>query len=346
MKIQFDKKIIPPNEVKVESLKKRRWDRWLYLAILIFLVVSFLKWLVTPLFFNSAQGTLLQQQYDVQFANDIRILQYHVAEDSMVKVGDTLFRYENLMGNRTTFTQDSIQTALRSIESQSTVIALNSQIEKRKLFLIDLQKRLQYWKAQRQEKEKLVYLNVISSGELAAVDRTIDDLTSQIATNRTELTVLVNEKASIGTGMDNRNFLSSKELAAAHQSTYFIAPVAGRVDRLRIPVQQICYRQEKVLSLLYPQFYVRAYIDMGDLDQFKVGDDVVVVLPYGHTNLQGRVEKMYAVSELKDDIIFDTDLSDKKHGIVVDIVPSSKKGWNSLTVSNIPVKIRKGKINL
>ena len=39
MKIQFDKKITASNEVKVESLKKRRWDRWLYIGILILIVV-------------------------------------------------------------------------------------------------------------------------------------------------------------------------------------------------------------------------------------------------------------------------------------------------------------------
>lgn len=346
MKIQFDKKITASNEVKVESLKKRRWDRWLYLGILIFLVVSFVRWITTPLLFNVAQGTLLQQQYDVQFANDIRILEYHVAEDSMVSVGDTLFSYEKITANHTTYAQDSLQVELNSTQNQSAILALTSQIEKRRLFIADLQKRLQYWESQKKDKEQLVYLNVVAPGELSTISRTIDDIQFQINTFKAELKVLIREKAGLSSDIRNRDFLNSSALATAHQHTYFTAPVAGRVDRLRIPVQQVCYKQEKVLSLLYPEFYVRAYIDMEDLDKFKAGDHVVVVLPYDHRNLQGIVKKLYAVSELKDDIVFENNLSDKKHGIVVDIVPSSKDGWDSLTVSNVPVKIRKGKINL
>lgn len=346
MKIKFDKKIIPPTEVKVQSLKKRRWDRWVYLGILLFLVISFARWLATPLFFNFAEGMLLQQHYDVQFANDVRILHYNVDEDSQVQVGDTLFLYENLGSAHSTYAQDSIQLAIDRTEINSAVVALNGQIQKRKLFLINLQKRMQYWKSQRQEKEKLVYLNLITPGELATIDRTMDDISSQMATLKSELTVLGNEKGDLRAGIRNRELLNSDALRTAHQKTYFTAPVSGRVDKLQIPVQQICYRQEKVMSLLYPQFYVRAYVDMDELDDFKVGDHVVVVLPYGHKNLAGKVKKLYAVSELKDEIIVSNGLNDKKHGVAVDIVPFPEKGWDSLTVSNIPVKIRKGKINL
>lgn len=349
MNIKFDKKVVQQQEFKEEPLKKRRWDRWIYLAVLVFLVVSFFKWLTTPWFFNFAEGVLLQQQYDVQFANDIRILQYNVTEDQQVKAGDTLFVYKNEKTgaeHSTTYTQDSIQLVLKNDGSKASIISLQSEIDKRRLFLIDLEKRLKYWKGERQQKEKLVYLNVITSNELANVDRSIDDVTHQIATLKAEHQVLLNQKAQIQATQQTSNNLSNQSLAVAHQQTVFVAPVSGKVDRLRIPVQQVCYKQDKVLSLIHPEYFVRAYIDMEDLADFKVNDDVVVVLPYGSTNLVGKVNKVYAVSELKDDVLPQNTINSQKHGVVLEIVPADTNGWKQLTVSNIPVKVRKGRINI
>lgn len=346
MKIKFDKEIKPVNNIDHQPLKKRRWDRWVYLGILLFLVLSFVRWLTVPWFFDFAQGVLVQQQHTVQFGDDIRILKYYVAEDQQVSAGDTLFLYEKYAGERSSFAQDSIQMMMKGGDTNSAIIALNSQIDKRRLFLKDLQSRLQYWKAERQQKEKLVYLNVITPNELANVDRSIDDISYQIATLKAEYKVLVNERNQLRNAVTDRAQLGNEILATSHQKTYAVAPVSGTVDRLQIPEQQLCYRRDTVLSILYPNYYVRAYIDMADLQDFKVGDEVVVVLPYKADNLKGKVKKMYAVSELKDDIAFNSETTDKKRGIAVHIVPASDKGWDKLTVSNIPVKIRKIKINL
>src|SRR5690606_28972732 len=131
--IKFDKKVVSQPDIKPDQIKKRRWDRWIYLAILIFLVLCFIKWLATPWFFNFAHGVLLQQQYDVQFAHDIRILKYNVTEDQQVKAGDTLFLYERYGGERTPYGQDSLKMELKNREDGYSLIALNSQIEKRRL---------------------------------------------------------------------------------------------------------------------------------------------------------------------------------------------------------------------
>lgn len=346
MNIKFDKRLSEQPDIVPQTVKKRRWDRWIYLGILIFLVLSFFKWLATPWVFNFAHGVLLQQQYDVQFPNDVRVLQYNVAENQEVKAGDTLFLYERFGGEHASYGQDSLQMELKNQSENTSLIAINSQIEKRRLFLIDLEKRLKYWKAERVQKEKLVYLNVITSNELANVDRSIDDVQYQIATVKAEYKVLLTEKEQLRSGLQGSSTLNLRSLNAAHQKLAFRSPVNGRVDRLRIPSYQVCYKQDKVMSLVHSQYYVRAYIDVADLNDFKMGDHVVVVLPYGYENLEGIVNKIYTVSELKEEVVSENTLSDQKHGIVVHIVPADKKGWDKLTVSNIPVKVRKGRINL
>ncbi|NLZ96328.1 MAG: hypothetical protein GX921_10970, partial [Bacteroidales bacterium] len=196
MDIQFTPNITE-DETKVSHVvPRRRWDRWLYIAILVVLLGSLLKWLIYPYFFDLSEGILLQQQYDINFAEDIRILEYHVEDGNEVKVGDTLFVYE-LQNNTYPANQDSISLMLDRDKDRTLLIELNAEIEKRQLFIWQHKKRLNYWKAERKRKEQLVYLNTITPNELANVDRSIDDVSSQIATLNAEYAVLVKQRNQI-----------------------------------------------------------------------------------------------------------------------------------------------------
>lgn len=347
MKVKFTKDIVVDNS-QPEKAKKRRWDRWLYLGILILLLGSFIKWLTTPWIFNYAHGILLQEQYDVKFTHDIRILNYQIQEDDYVLKGDTLFSYEKYdeNSNNNNIHLDSLKVLRDNNNSKGDLIAIEAQIEKRRLFLIALKKRLNYWLAERTKKEKLVYLNVITQNELANVDRSVDDTNYEIATVQAEYQTLIQERLKLLQNVSNSNRLNEVGFHLSNRKSYFISPVDGKVDRIVVQENQVCYKPEKVFSIIKPIYYVRAYIDMSDLDEFEVGDDVVIVLPYGYKNLAGKVSKMYAVSETKDDVIVDNSIIDYKHGVVVEILPSNCKGWDKLKVSNIPVKVRKGIINL
>lgn len=349
MNIKFDNTASESIEnISEDTSNKRRWDRWVYIGIIVFLLFSFLRWLIAPWVFYSAQGNLLQQQYDVQFAYDLQILEYKVQEDQNIVQGDTLFLYQRFGSgeNISTFTQDSIKLALKQDGETTNLIALQGQIEKRKLFSKALQKRLEFWKEEKVQKEKLVYLNVINPNELATIDRTIDDITYQITTTNTEYQVLLNQKAQLEEQLNFNRTLGYQGVGITHQTAAFVSPVAGRIDRLRIPTKQICYKQEKVTSIIHPDYFVRAYIDMSDLSYFKLEDEVVVVLPYDHKNLAGKVNKIYAVSELKDEVVYDNTINKNKYGVVIEVVPTNTEGWDKLTVSNIPVKVRKGRINI
>ena len=351
MKIKFDKRITPIETIEEEPIKKRYWDRWLYLGVLLFFLITFLSWLIYPLIFDSAQGILLQQQYDVKFAHDVRILQYKVEEGEKVKPGDTLFLYErygdHTQNNNISFTQDSIQLVIGQTNDNKSLIALDAQIEKRRLFLIDLQRRLEFWKSEKVRKEKLVYLNVITPNELANVDRSIDDVTYEIATVKAEYNVLLKERAQLQRKNNQRNALGLRSIGLTQRKEAFIAPVYGKVDRLIIPEKQVVYKEDIVTSIINPDYFVRAYMEMSDLDEFKIGDDVVILLPYGNKKLAGKVDKIYSVSELKNDIVYDNTINDNsKYGIVIEIAPANKNEWTDIQVSNIPVRIRKGIINI
>lgn len=348
MKINYNKNTQPFESIQEEPLSKRRWDRWIYMGVLLVLAFTFIRWLTLPWFFNTAQGVLLQQGFEVQLPFDARIVQYKVKESQQVKKGDTLFYYEWFgEGHRKVDAkQDSIQMILNQNKSQRDHFELDTQIEKRKRFLVDLNKRLNYWKAEKKHKEKLVYLQVITPNELATVDRLLDDLAYQMATTKTEYVLLQKERQKLQNGLQKDNTLTYQNLALSKATAAFRSPVNGKVDRLRVQPQEICAKQNIITSIVTPTYFVKAYIEMGDLDDFKVNQHVVVILPYKSKDLQGKVAKIYTVSEAKDEVVIQNTVDQQKYGVVIEIVPDTTIGWDKLAVSNIPVKIRKGKINL
>jgi len=348
MNIKFNQEVNLTQVEKPQPVKKRYWDRWVYLGILILLVFSFFSWLITPWFFHSAEGILLQEQYDVKFTNDIRVLKYKVSEDQEVKIGDTLFYYEKYTENWNVNNpiQDSIQILLKNSQSNDELIALEAQIEKRRLFLIDLKKRLNYWNSERTRKEKLVYLNAITPNELANVDRSIDDVSYEIATISTEYKVLIQQLQKLRKDQNDVLNLNKTSYSINRQALVFTAPFAGQINKLDVPENQVCYKTDKVTSILRPSYYVKAYIEVSDLNGFNIGDDVIVTLPYGSEKLAGKVKKIYALSEVKNEVVFYKSFNEYKHGVVVEIVPANPKGWDKLKVSNLPVKVRKGIINV
>ena len=346
MDIQFTKNIseLNSNVEKHSSPRRRRWDRWLYIIILIVIIGSFLKWLIYPYFFDLSEGVLLQHQYDINFAEDIRIQRYYIEEGQEVKIGDTLFVYESQDRILNTNYQDSTMSLLNQDKNQVSLIDLDAQIEKRRLFIWEHKKRLDYWKKEKQRKEQLVYLNSITPNELANVDRSIDDVASEISSLQIEYRVLLNQRDKIYNHIRetvNQEQMDNK-LAA---KSYFVSPVEGKLDRLRGPLHEITYKKDIIASVIRPQYFVRAYIDIDKFNDFKIGDRVSVILPYQHRTLEGVVDKINKISEYKDPNLFD-DVLNKKLGLVMDIVPLEKdeKEWAELGVSSMPVKIRKFKI--
>lgn len=347
MKVKFTKNTII-EQIQDQPIKKRRWDRWIYLGVLLFLLLTFFRWLLAPWFFGYAHGVLLQDQHDVQFTHDVEIIEYEIKENDFIRKGDTLFAFKKYSkeNHSSNYKNDSLQILVKNNDKNGDLIAIEAQIEKRKLFLKALFKRLNYWKSERTHKEKLVYLDVITPNELANVDRSIDDVSYEIATVKAELQALENELSKILKNNYTSSYLDRTNLNYNYEKNYYIAPVDGQIDRIIIPEKQICYRTDKVFSIVKSNYFVRAYIDVSDLNDFEVGDNVLVILPYKSDELKGKVNKIYAVSEIKDEVINDDALVEYKHGVAVEVIPASCEGWEKLKVSKIPIKIRKDRLKI
>lgn len=346
MDIQFTKEVYNSPQVSTPA-PRRRWDRWLYLFILIVLLSSFFKWLIYPYLFDLSDGVLLKDQYDINFAQDIRINEYFVKDGDLVEVGDTLFSYEGQDNLNIAFQNDSIIIQAGLLKETSTLIEIQAQIDKRILLIQEHRKRLAYWKSERERKQQLVYLNVITNNELANVDRSIDDVEIQIASLKVETLVLKKQLQDLQKIIHDRQDLEIINMYKQHENSYFVSPVAGRIDRLRGALYQITYEKEVIASILQPNYFVRAYIDMNRFEDFKIGDLVTITLPYRNQNIKGVVSKIYMVSEDKDIALLEESYKDRK-GIVMEIIPDDTEAdkWAELEVSNIPVKIRKFKMKI
>lgn len=342
MEINFnDDKITEDSYEK--PVKKRKWDRWIYMGILLLIVFSLLKWLISSWIFNYADGFLKQQQFDVKFTSDIRILNYVAKEGSAVKKGDTLFSYEFYDTNlRKNSIQDSLKNLVANTAFDNNIVEISAQISKKKSLAADLKKRIAFWQSEKKRKEKLVYINQITPNELANVDRSIDDLTYELASVNADIKALSSEIVKMSSLNDQKNNLAREENRTSGIHNYYTSPVNGNTDRFRIADGQVAYKSDIITSIVNKRQFVQAYIDISDLDEFKEGDRVAIKLPYGfNKTLTGKVKKIYSISEIKDNTLINKTLNDNKYGVVIDIVPIDGKSWEQVKISNIPVKVRK-----
>lgn len=344
MKIRFSRssgEAIAPDSA---PLKRRQWDRWLYLAIFGVIIFYFLKWLLSPSIYSKAEGVLLQDQFDVKFSEDIRVLKLNIDEDDIVQEGDTLFSYEILRGGDiANFEQDSIHFFISSHNDKTNLIALEAQIQKRQLFIQDLKTRLKFWKNERIKKEKLVYLGVITPNELANVDRSIDDVSYHLKSTEAELHSLKNQLEKLKNNYTNNSNLGFGNIRSKYRQKVFASPVSGKIDQLKLPEQSVLYRGDEITSIIQHKFHVKAFIEMAKLHEFEVGDDVQIILPYKHKRLKGTVARVYSISDVKYDVIIPDKYREQNYGVVIKIVPIHEDDWEDLYYSNIPVQVRKYK---
>lgn len=342
MEINFnDDKITEDSYEK--PVKKRRWDRWIYFAVLLLIVFSVLRWLISSWIFDYADGFLKQQQFDVKFTSDIRILNYYAKEGSAIKKGDTLFSYEFYDTNiRRNSLQDSLKNLVDNTTFENHIASISAQVLKKKSLVADLKKRVAFWESEKKRKEKLVYIDQITPNELANVDRSIDDLKYEIASLNADIKALNDEIAKTSLINNHKNLLASEENKASTIQNYYISPVNGNTDRFRVTDGQVAYKSDIITSIVRKKQFVQAYIDISDLDEFHEGDKVAIKLPYGfNKTLTGQVKKIYSISEIKDNTLINKTLNDNKYGVVIDIIPIDGKSWEAVKISNIPVKVRK-----
>ncbi|WP_346985198.1 hypothetical protein [Chryseobacterium sp. POE27] len=342
MEINFnDDKITEESYEK--PIKKRKWDRWIYFAIMLLIVFSVLRWLISSWIFDYADGFLKQQQFDVKFTSDVRILNYNIKEGAAIKKGDTLFSYEFYDAN---FRKNSVQDSLKNLVDNTTfenhLASISSEISKKQSLVADLRKRVDFWKKEKSRKEKLVYINQITPNELANVERSIDDLQYEISSLVADIRALNDEKGKISLINNHKNLLAKEENKAAAIQNYYISPVNGNIDRFRVTDGQVGYKSDIITSVIRKGQFVQAYINISDVDEFHEGDHVAIKLPYGfNKTLTGKVRKIYSISEIKDNTMINKNVNEDKYGVVIDIVPLDGKSWDNVKISNIPVKVRK-----
>ncbi len=347
MNIDFTKDSIHDDQYE-KPVKKRKWDRWIYLGILLLILFSLLRWMISSWIFNYADGFLMQQQFDVKFTNDIRILTYYPKEGNTIKKGDTLFSYEFFsdLALFKNLKQDSVKNLVSDVTFQNDIASFQADIAKKSTLLKDIQSRIVYWKAERKRKESLVYLDQITPIELSTTDRQIDDLQYQYESINAEISALRFQKSALLAHNLKKNALVDNQNKSSNFQNFYISPIAGNLDRFRIGAGQAAYKSDIITSITHKGQFVRAYINVEDLDDFHEGDPVSIKLPYGfNSTLTGKVKKMYSISEIRDISTINNTIKDDKYGVVMDIVPIDGKTWENVKISNIPVKVRKLKFS-
>ena len=117
--------------------KKINWDRIIYLALLFLVLFIVLRYSYDKIFYLKSDGQIIFNSVDIQTLNDSRIVSLPVHEGDHVKIGDTLFVFEedndDESENNTTFINQNEKAANNWKEKEYIEVNKEIQIKKNEL---------------------------------------------------------------------------------------------------------------------------------------------------------------------------------------------------------------------
>lgn len=281
--------------------KNFNWDRVIYIIFLILLFGFLGYYAFNKIFFIKAQGQVTFENIDIRIPDDCRILEYQVAEDDSVNVGDSLFIYslddDNLNGGGgIAITQSGNGTVApkeltwvdREIFALEKKIALNNIDKVRaKEMLKSFQNELQHF-------ENAIILDVLptdryeyAKSEIIRLETEISKLEAENRQNNSyikELNDLANQpviqqQTGTGTGAYQNGGGGEGEIIAPQ---VFYSPISGNVTRLYTRQFEVALKQDVIMAIHSDRpMYVKAYFDQEDIAYFTEGDIVTITFPDG-----------------------------------------------------------------
>jgi len=313
----------------VEAPPRRRrvaWGRWVYFALLFFLVIVTAIYLWRNTVYLTRQGQVLFKKIEIQPTSKIRILKFKVQEGDTVIPGDTLFLYWDEERYRQLLSAESKrQQLLQDLRGK----ILEMQILKKKLARLQRE-----YDRVKQE----VLLGVFERNRLYQLEDQIEDLRLSIQKLRGQIQILRDQLAQIPSG-------PTEGIPIEQGSTMevFLAPERGTVTRLYKAEHEVALPGETILTLHQPEgIYIRAFFEPKDIRYLKEGDIVSIVFPDG-TKGRGRLERFYtATFPLPPE--FQKRFEPTHRSIVADIVPINHEAltkWQTFYKMAVKVSIRK-----
>ncbi len=311
---KFQNKASVIRGIKEEKPRKRKnWDRLIYLAIFILLLLSLFVYILRKNLYAYSLGEVITERFEVTRPDDIQVVNYFVQENDTVKAGDTLFAYRNdkdglfvgAGGTGRTFTFNNMvidkpnEWVIKERANTKKTISLKA---------IEAREYESSYKTIMSEIEKLkmeVHLDVTSPAVLSEKRAQAGQIKVYEEKVRSEISFLYQYLKQLDEfETEYRNYQKSVSSGPGgvngseyDDKLYYITPVSGIITKISRPAFEISYRQEIILLISnLDKVFIRAYIEQNDLPYFAQGDLVDIRFMDGAQS-KGRITEFYVNTE-------------------------------------------------
>lgn len=325
--------------IEEPKLKKKAWtlDRILYVILLLILLFVVLQFLYR--FFNIIEGNgqIVFQKVTVNFTEDIRLTDIIVKKGMNLHKGDTLFRYKIEDPNADQQYQNNRLQAENKFSQEN--LDLEKEILLSNLLLEQKKAALKYKQQQIHEKVDMILLEVDNLQSLQKTKESATALKLEIQALKKKITSL--------------NFLKSKTdqlqnqylngYGAFNMEKAYISPLDGISGVIHFEKNEICYREEEVLSIHNSEkVQIRAYFSQKHHELLHKGALVTVKFSDGSTTKGKIATSFIATYALPSE--FQKKYEPTERTIVVDIVPMDKGDseiWRKYYLMNVELIIHR-----
>jgi len=307
--------------------KKINWDRIVYFTLLIVLLVVVVRYSYFKIFYVKADGQVIFNSVDIQTLNDSRIVSLPVHEGDEVKIGDTLFVYEEDNGEEKDNSSISLNHSGSSNNwKEKEYIEINNEIQIKNNELNFMMKKLIRLKTEEEKVKNEVMVDALPKVEYHRLKNSINDLDQEIQLVKKEIEILMNKLISIRNVrlLSSSNVVGTSRANSSELPKVFISPIEGFISKIFKENYEVALRSDVVMHLYQPKgVIVKAFFQQKDYNQIKKGDIVEVEFPDGRLTKGIISMVLYETNRLPEE--FQKKFEPTTRVINADIVPFSKK---------------------
>lgn len=330
--------------VKEEAPKRKtNWDRIIYLIIFVIIFVSILYYAISRSFYVKISGHVHTEQFTVSFPEDVSVYNYFVNEQDTIDKGDTLFYYRlNLLEDQV------ISSSIKSSVPNKADWYIKERLQTQKeislnfITIADIKNQVNRIRQEYEKTKKEVYLDIYPQTVLKKYSEEIDRLEVQLDKKEQEIAYL----KEYLTLLDYYQEQANKPIIENNEGevilwNYYRSPVDGIISKIYSDPEEVIYKKDVIMYIHdFEKVHILGFIEQGDIDQFKVGEELRINFPSGIVST-GVINKFYINTEEIPSDFIEPKGRYKRH-VVVLILPKNEEVANEWIKHNLyEVQIKK-----
>jgi multidrug resistance efflux pump len=357
-KFQFKSQESIIKGIEEKPIKKGfNWDRVIYFATLLIIVLSFGTYFISKQVRVSAESEIIMDKFNVTFTDDIIVTEYFIEEGDSIKAGDSLFTYrldlEDDGGLAAALANSNDANYSKSTESWLTREKLNTlkNIDLKRIELRDVSRRTQLLERDLDKIKKEVFLEIYPPSKLQTAEEKIEELKNEQLTIKEEinylsryLDVTIQRLEELRSQIPNvqlgeMNGVVAGDGGGIQEEFVYYSPKDGMVSQVYARSDEVCYKQSLVTDIIeFQGLHILSYFKQKDLKFITSGDIVDIKFPDGSKS-KGIIDKLYIKTTVLPDRLYDTDSnSDRRvRAVIVPLNIEDASKWFEFYKINVTV---------